>query len=399
MPAVRRTRIPSGTAALLVVILVAAQPAWADPGRDHSATIATGVTLSADPSAVSAGDTVTLSGATTPATSGESVEIRDAVGAVVTTATTAGDGSFQTTFVPAGGVSLHAVWQGVQSPPVDIDVQAVVTVHVANVRLFDTALVSGTALPVRPGATVTVQLLRAGKVVATRSPAQNSTGAFRATFTINDPGGFRARAAFGADDLLEGTRTTDQRTTPLPKMHTGTENDFALLLEQRLVALDYHLVGVNRSFDYRTGDAVLAFRKVQGMARTNSVTPSVWRALASPRSLPLVSTGSGFHIEIDQKRQVLATVQSGVVQAIIHVSTGKPSTPTSDGTFHVYRKIAGYSPHSLYYPSYFDGLRAIHGWPDVPTYAASHGCTRVPYWTAKWIFSLAKIGTKVIVHH
>ena len=241
--------------------------------------------------------------------------------------------------------------------------------------------------------------LRAGKVVATRSPAQNSTGAFRATYTINDPGSFRARAAFSADDLLEGTRTTDQRTTPLPKMHTGTESDFALLLEERLVALRYHLVGVNRSFDYRTSDAVLAFRKVQGMARTSTVTPSVWRALARPRSLPLVSTGSGFHIEIDQKRQVLATVQRGVVQAIIHVSTGKPSTPTSDGIFHVYRKIAGYSPHGLYYPSYFDGLRAIHGWPDVPTYAASHGCTRVPYWTAKWIFRRAKIGTKVIVHH
>jgi len=112
-----------------------------------------------------------------------------------------------------------------------------------------------------------------------------------------------------------------------------------------------------------------------------------------------VSTTKGFHIEVDQSRQVLATVRGGNVTAIIHVPTGKPSTPTIDGTFRVDRKIAGYSPNRLYYPSYFDGNRAIHGWPDVPTYAASHGCVRIPYWTAKWMFRLAKLGTKVIVHH
>jgi lipoprotein-anchoring transpeptidase ErfK/SrfK len=171
------------------------------------------------------------------------------------------------------------------------------------------------------------------------------------------------------------------------------------LLEHRLVALHYHLAGVNRRFDARTADAVLAFRKVQRLPRTRDVTATVWRALAHPHVIHPVLTTRKFHIEIDQSRQVLATVSGGTVRAIIHVSTGKPSTPTIDGTFRVIRKIAGYSPNRLYYPSYFDGNRAIHGWPDVPTYAASHGCVRVPYWTAKWIFRLAKLGTKVIVHH
>jgi lipoprotein-anchoring transpeptidase ErfK/SrfK len=107
----------------------------------------------------------------------------------------------------------------------------------------------------------------------------------------------------------------------------------------------------------------------------------------------------GFHIEVDQTRQVLALVRDGKAIAIIHVSTGKPSTPTYDGTFHVFSKLAGYTSEGLYYPSFFDAGRAIHGWPDVPTYAASHGCVRVPEWIAIWIFGLDPIGTTVVVYH
>jgi lipoprotein-anchoring transpeptidase ErfK/SrfK len=65
----------------------------------------------------------------------------------------------------------------------------------------------------------------------------------------------------------------------------------------------------------------------------------------------------------------------------------------------VFRKIAGYSGHRLYYPSYFDGLRALHGWPEVPTYAASHGCVRIPYWNAIWVHGLADYGTRVVIYH
>ena len=53
----------------------------------------------------------------------------------------------------------------------------------------------------------------------------------------------------------------------------------------------------------------------------------------------------------------------------------------------------------LRYPSYRDGLRALHGWTDVPTYAASHGCVRIPYWNAIWVYGLADIGTRVAVYH
>jgi hypothetical protein len=383
----------------MVAVFAFAQPASASTHHHHNAEAANAVSLLATPGTVTYGDSVTLSGATDPPTAGDTIDVRDAADALVASTTTAGDGTFSTSFTPETGVELHAVWQGLDSPPVTVGVRAVVSAHLGNVRLFDSAVATGTVQPAREDAAVTVRLLHDGKVVATRMPTQSSSGSFRTSFAIEDPGSFRVRASFAAPDLLQGSSTTHRRRTPLPKLHKGSSGLFVGLLERRLVALHYHLTGVNRRFDARTADAVVALRKVQRLPRTRDVTATVWRALAHPHVIHPVLTTRKFHIEIDQSRQVLATVSGGTVRAIIHVSTGKPSTPTIDGTFRVNRKIAGYSPNRLYYPSYFDGNRAIHGWPDVPTYAASHGCVRVPYWTAKWIFRLAKLGTKVIVHH
>jgi lipoprotein-anchoring transpeptidase ErfK/SrfK len=95
---------------------------------------------------------------------------------------------------------------------------------------------------------------------------------------------------------------------------------------------------------------------------------------------------------------VIFVVKNGKVRNILHTSTGAGGA-TRDGTFTFYRQVYGYSPNRLYYPSYFDGLRAIHGWPEVPTYAASHGCARVPMWSATWIQKKAAIGERIYVYH
>jgi N-acetylmuramoyl-L-alanine amidase len=168
-------------------------------------------------------------------------------------------------------------------------------------------------------------------------------------------------------------------------------------VEQRLRRLGYHITGVNERYDYRTSDAVIAFHKVQGMERVGSVSAASWRALANPLR-PRPRGGKSWHIEIDQTKQVIYTVRKGRVENILHTSTGAGGA-TRDGTFHVSRKLAGYSGGGLYYPSYFDGLRAIHGWEEVPTYPASHGCARVPMWAAQWIYGLADIGTEVLIYH
>jgi lipoprotein-anchoring transpeptidase ErfK/SrfK len=51
----------------------------------------------------------------------------------------------------------------------------------------------------------------------------------------------------------------------------------------------------------------------------------------------------------------------------------------------------------LWYPLYFLRGFAIHGYPSVPAYPASHGCVRVPMWIAPRIFDQHTFGTKVSV--
>ncbi len=41
---------------------------------------------------------------------------------------------------------------------------------------------------------------------------------------------------------------------------------------------------------------------------------------------------------------------------------------------------------------------AIHGWVSVPPYPASHGCVRIPIWTADWLYNQSPVGETVYVY-
>jgi lipoprotein-anchoring transpeptidase ErfK/SrfK len=83
---------------------------------------------------------------------------------------------------------------------------------------------------------------------------------------------------------------------------------------------------------------------------------------------------------------------------IYPTSSGKPSTPTVTGHFQVYSKVPGFNSESMFDSNYFISGYAIHGYPEVPTYAASHGCLRVPNLDAPAIFAWVRIGTTVDVY-
>ena len=383
-------RVLALAAAIGVAFTLSAAPARAATGS---------VTLESSASKIDAGETVTLSGQISPATGGASIEIHDEADQIVATATTGAGGAYSVPITPNATVTLHAVWGTAVSAAVTIRVRAVVEVRLPRVRLFDDVTVRGSVSPAVAGQKAVIELVVNGDVVRTRRARITASGAFHQSFPVDETGTYRARASFSDATHLKGSDVSDPRKPPLPSLNEGSHGTSVHLLEQRLVELHYRLLGIDQRYDSRTADAVLAFRKVQRMPRVSTVNAAMWRALADPIVPRPRADNKTFHIEVDQTRQVLYTVEDGSITNILHISSGKPSTPTHDGTFHVNRKIPGYSPNHLYYPSYFDGNRALHGWTDVPTYPASHGCVRIPYWNAKFIYRLTPIGTPVIVYH
>jgi peptidoglycan hydrolase-like protein with peptidoglycan-binding domain len=364
-----------------------------------SAQTAATITLSASAGKVVFGQSVMLSGTLAPAAGGEAIELHDGSGAVIATAHADPSGAFSATVAPDGTDAYVAATTDAVSGPVTVRVRAVTTVAMSPVRLFDSVKVRGTVSPARPGGRVEVALKKAGRTIATRRVAMGSGGGFLANLEVPLPGTYRVRASFTGDDLLRGAAVSETDETPLPRLSAGDDGVFVELLEARLVELHYRLAAAtDGNYDFRTADAVVAFHKVQGMERSFVASAATWRRLADPRTPHPRNDWRGFHLEVDQSLQVLYTVEDGEVTNVLHVSTGAGGA-TRDGSFSVYRKVAGFSPNHLYYPSYFDGLRALHGWTEVPTYNASHGCVRIPYWNAQWVYGLADYGTRVVIYH
>jgi lipoprotein-anchoring transpeptidase ErfK/SrfK len=178
----------------------------------------------------------------------------------------------------------------------------------------------------------------------------------------------------------------------------GARGPAVRLLQQHLSALGY-VVGKRGLFDDRTGRAVLAFRKVAGMARTTNASADVFKALAKGKgAFHVRHPDHGKHVEANLSEQVIALIRGSKVQRIYPASSGKPSTPTVQGTFRVYSKSPGFNAKGMYFSNYFIRGFAIHGYASVPVFAASHGCLRVPIPDAISIYNWVKIGDIVDVY-
>jgi hypothetical protein len=368
------------------------------------------LTLEASAAQVRFGQSVVLSGTLAPAAEGgpavegQAIRIVDADAVEVATATTDVAGDYSVILTPRRNVILHAEWtddsvpETVQSETVTVSVRPLLSSSIQRVYLFARARVTGRLRPAQPGERILVEFFRGWTRVAHRQVALVDGATYRATFAVRRPGRYWARARFTDDDHLPKTARTERVRPPMPSLGPGSRHPTVRYLEGRLRELHYKLPGLDQRFDTRTGDAVLAFNKVQGRTRIRSVNESTWRALVRPTRPRARSRTTGFHVEVDKTRQVLYTVKDGRITNILHVSTGQYEGWTRDGVFRVHGKVYGYSVGRLYYPSYFDGLRAVHGWPDVPPYPASHGCVRVPMWSAVWISGLMPVGTEVRIY-
>jgi len=184
-----------------------------------------------------------------------------------------------------------------------------------------------------------------------------------------------------------------------PHVGAGSHGLGVKLLQKGLHSLAY-VTPQNGSFGPATGRAVLAFRKTNNMARTMSADHSVLAKLFRHQGgFTLKYPNAGKHVEFDWSRQVLVLARGDVAERIYHASSGKPSTPTVFGSFRFYRRQAGTNHLGMVWTTYFYGGYAIHGYHSVPTFAASHGCIRVPIPNSHSIYRWLNLGDTIFVYH
>ena len=189
-------------------------------------------------------------------------------------------------------------------------------------------------------------------------------------------------------------------------------------LQARLASLKYYPGRVDGQFGQDTLEAVWAFKETQGLPIDNAnqdvVSQATERALVHPRAPKvLVPNGGRMRIEVNMGDEVLVLYKDNKVDLISHVSTGAGCLPgqgcgwdTPTGNYQALSFDSGWLTVPLgemYDPVFFIGTQfAIHGEQNfnVPWYADSHGCVRIPFDTANFFHTLIKVpGTPIYIRN
>jgi hypothetical protein len=265
-------------------------------------------------------------------------------------------------------------------------------------------VVKGAVTPYVAGQTVQVSFSLEGRKVGAESvsvlPGRGAAGQFEVGFSSRGAGLLKARVAHAATSQqgafsgsAPGVRFVNAN------LGLGAQGQSVRLLQSELDVLHY-AVPLSGVLDEGTGRALIAYRKMTGLERVPYAGRKVFELLArGAGKFHVRYRGDGRHVEANLTKQVLAEIEpGGRVRTIYTMSSGKPSTPTVIGRFSVYEKTPGTNSEGMVDSNYFIRGYAIHGYAEVPTYAASHGCLRVPIPDAPAIYSWVQTGTPVDVY-
>jgi lipoprotein-anchoring transpeptidase ErfK/SrfK len=173
-------------------------------------------------------------------------------------------------------------------------------------------------------------------------------------------------------------------------------------LQERLVELGYWLGEPDGVFGTGTRHAVVAFQKANQVGIDGVAGPQTRDALESA-DRPAARSEAGRVVEVDLDRQLMLIAVDGRVEHVFDTSTGAQPGTTPPGRYQVFRQVDGYDHGplgTLYRPKYFVGGVAVHGYPEVPPYPASHGCVRVTNAAMDWLWrtGMLPIGQPVWVY-
>jgi hypothetical protein len=197
-------------------------------------------------------------------------------------------------------------------------------------------------------------------------------------------------------------------------LEEGDHGGAVVRLQRRLKELRYWVGPKDGTFGLLTEQAVMALQGAAGLSRDGIVGPKTRRALEEGIT-PHPRSSRGDLIEIDERRGLLIVVRNGKSQWVFHTSTGTEQpyqhpdgntylADTPNGRWTFTWEVDGWRDGRLgrmWRPKYFheDGI-AIHGYPRVPAYPASHGCARVTMDAMNFIWEggLAPYGSAVLAY-
>ena len=287
-----------------------------------------------------------------------------------------------------------ARFEGAVSSPVAVRVRPLVRTSFSGSGLVRRPLVFNARVRPAGSAQLRARVWRGRRLLIDRT----SPGRVRVPLPTGRVGAFRIRLdAIPAPGFAPATRKL-RKTVIVPRLGPGSAGPSVHELEAALAAQHYALAGVNGYYGSDTFDAVIAFENVHGLPRTAVVDARFWRVLLASGPPKPRFPNDGDHIEINKSRQYLLAIRHGEVVLVTRVSTGATGN-TPVGRFHVYSKVPGFNAEQMYYSSFFVGGFAIHGYPSVPIYPASHGCVRVPLWIAPHLYTLDPYGTPVDIYY
>jgi peptidoglycan hydrolase-like protein with peptidoglycan-binding domain len=199
----------------------------------------------------------------------------------------------------------------------------------------------------------------------------------------------------------------------------GDQGDHVRAIQDRLTKLGYWMGPIDGRTGSLMSQAVMAFQKYMGLARTGVADQPTVDALTV--AVPAVArTTGGSMVEIDKARQIIFVVRDGKTVAVFNSSTGTNvpfrervaggriatgNAVTPVGRFTITRELPnGWRTSDLgqlWRPKYFTSTGiAVHGATSVPAYPASHGCARVsvPAMNFIWDANLMPKGIGVWVY-
>ena len=153
------------------------------------------------------------------------------------------------------------------------------------------------------------------------------------TTPASQPGAAKSPSPAASTQAPATTSPAPATTTPAPSgtpkvsqqpvLRLGSRGSVVVTLQQRLAALHYFDVGAaDGVFEQDTYHAVIAFQKVQGLARDGVVGPATRPRLAKPYvpapRYKLATTS----LEVNLAKQVIYYVGNGTIQRILDASTG-----------------------------------------------------------------------------